>query len=168
MLASDMRAPIRQSYNLLEKAQEPNLSLHLRTGPPRAAFLDQMQKGGDMNLIGQFGVGFYSVYLVSDYVEVRVATMLSELSWLHPALQPACLLGRPHYCGCFGLASASLFPSWGHAPCAGDEQAQRRQAVHLGVGGRRQLCGQRGQGECAAGARHAHPHAPQGAAWCWG
>ena len=25
-----------------------------------AAFLDQMQKGGDLNLIGQFGVGFYS------------------------------------------------------------------------------------------------------------
>ena len=30
-----------------------------------------MQKGGDMNLIGQFGVGFYSVYLVSDYVAAR-------------------------------------------------------------------------------------------------
>ena len=29
-----------------------------------------MQKGGDLNLIGQFGVGFYSVYLVGDYVEV--------------------------------------------------------------------------------------------------
>ena len=29
-----------------------------------------MQTSGDLNLIGQFGVGFYSVYLVADYVEV--------------------------------------------------------------------------------------------------
>ena len=29
-----------------------------------------MQSSGDLNLIGQFGVGFYSVYLVADYVEV--------------------------------------------------------------------------------------------------
>ncbi|KAK1419733.1 hypothetical protein QVD17_29024 [Tagetes erecta] len=35
-----------------------------------SAFVDKMQTGGDLNLIGQFGVGFYSVYLVSDYVEV--------------------------------------------------------------------------------------------------
>ena len=35
-----------------------------------SSFLEQMQKGGDINLIGQFGVGFYSVYLVADYVEV--------------------------------------------------------------------------------------------------
>ena len=38
-----------------------------------AAFLEQMQKSNDMNLIGQFGVGFYSVYLVADYVEVHLA-----------------------------------------------------------------------------------------------
>ena len=35
-----------------------------------SSFLEAMQKDGDMNLIGQFGVGFYSVYLVADYVEV--------------------------------------------------------------------------------------------------
>ncbi|XP_057728361.1 endoplasmin homolog [Arachis stenosperma] len=35
-----------------------------------SAFLEKMQSSGDLNLIGQFGVGFYSVYLVADYVEV--------------------------------------------------------------------------------------------------
>merc|ERR1712137_1037686 len=34
--------------------------------------MEQMQEGGDSNLIGQFGVGFYSVYLVAD--KVRVVT----------------------------------------------------------------------------------------------
>ncbi|XP_031261550.1 endoplasmin homolog [Pistacia vera] len=35
-----------------------------------SAFVEKVQSSGDLNLIGQFGVGFYSVYLVADYVEV--------------------------------------------------------------------------------------------------
>ncbi|KAI9398903.1 hypothetical protein POPTR_002G020249v4 [Populus trichocarpa] len=35
-----------------------------------SAFVEKMQSSEDLNLIGQFGVGFYSVYLAADYVEV--------------------------------------------------------------------------------------------------
>ncbi|GMH13672.1 hypothetical protein Nepgr_015513 [Nepenthes gracilis] len=35
-----------------------------------SAFVEKMQTSGDLNLIGQFGVGLYPVYLVADYVEV--------------------------------------------------------------------------------------------------
>ncbi|GAQ88298.1 heat shock protein 90 [Klebsormidium nitens] len=46
-----------------------------------SSFLEQMQKGGDLNLIGQFGVGFYSVYLVADTVEV-VSKHNTDKQWV--------------------------------------------------------------------------------------
>jgi len=45
-------------------------------------FVEAVQKSGDMNLIGQFGVGFYSVYLVADKVTVTTkANNDKQLIW---------------------------------------------------------------------------------------
>ncbi|RAL38201.1 hypothetical protein DM860_017406 [Cuscuta australis] len=62
-----------------------------------AIFVEKMQKSGDLNLIGPFGVGFYSVYLVADYVEViskhNDDKQMSGMSHLAVELKSDCTLG---------------------------------------------------------------------------
>ena len=58
-------------------------------------FLESAAKGDNLNLIGQFGVGFYSVYLVADKVMLSRAILLQLSALPRNSVVPTHNLRRP-------------------------------------------------------------------------
>lgn len=70
-------------------------------------FVEALGDGSaDVNLIGQFGVGFYAAYLVADKVEVVTKSMQpgsTQYKWVSDASSSYTIVG---YCSCYNSTSS--------------------------------------------------------------